>query len=132
MADAIRRAHARFPCSRPVEILQGAAAGTRLGPGTLLDVSLSGAYLRCDADLRASTPYRLKIEAPDGPFEVPCRVVRVGPRGVPEAPAARHFGLSFNPTVEQERLLLRYIDHIRRDPPAVETPFDRSLRSYWG
>jgi len=131
MADAIRRAHARFPCSRPVEILHGAASGTRLGTGILLDVSLSGAFLRFDGELRVATPYRLRFESPDGSFEIPCRVVRLGPRGVPEAPQARHYGLNFNPTVEQERQLRRYVDLIRREPPAVETPFDRALRDYW-
>jgi hypothetical protein len=131
MADAIRRAHARFPCSRPVEVLLGAAAGTRLGTGILLDVSLAGGFMRFVGEMRVATPYRLRIESPDGAFEVPCRVVRLGPRGAPDAPQARHYGLTFNPTSDQESLLRRFLDVVRREPPPMETPFDRALRDYW-
>jgi hypothetical protein len=131
MSDLIRRAHARYPCERPVEIFQGAAAGYLLGGGILLDVSLAGAFLRTEQDLKPATSYRLKIATPDGVIEIPCRVARVGPRNAPEMPKARHYGLNFNPSSDQERLLQRVVEEARRSPPLNETPFDRSMREYW-
>ena len=131
MADLIRRAHARFPCERPVEIYQGAASGYHLGPGILLDISLSGSFLRTEQDIKPATSYRLKIDGPDGLIEIPCRVARVGPRNAPEMPKARHYGLNFNPSADQERQLLRCVEQARRAPPANETPFDRAMRDYW-
>ena len=130
MADAVRRAHGRFPCLRPVEIYQGAATGRLLAKGTLLNVSVSGAFLRVDVELQHRTAYRLKLEGPDGSFEVSCRVVRNGRRGDP--PGARHYGLALNPTVGQEAVLRRLVDLIRRGPAHEhESPLDRSLRNYW-
>lgn len=130
MPDAVRRAHNRFPCSRPVEIYQGAASGRLLAKGTLLNVSMSGAFLRVGVELQHRTGYRLKFEGPDGPFEVACRVVRDGHRGDP--PGARHYGLALNPTAGSEARLRRLVDLIRRGPAHEhESPLDRSLRSYW-
>ncbi|MDE2141960.1 MAG: PilZ domain-containing protein [Elusimicrobia bacterium] len=131
MSDLIRRAHARYPCELPVEIYQGAASGYRLGNGILLDISLAGAFLRTEQDLKPATSYRLKFESPDGLLEIPCRVARVGPRNAPEMPKARHYGLTFNPSVDQERQLLRCVEQARRSPPVHESPFDRAMRDYW-
>ncbi|MFI5346266.1 MAG: PilZ domain-containing protein [Elusimicrobiota bacterium] len=131
MADANRRAHARYPCLRPVQVYQGAASGYLLGSGTLLDISLAGGFLRTEQDLKPATSYRLRIEGPDGHLEIPCRVARVGPRNAPEMPKARHYGLNFNPSADQERLLRVCVDQARRAPPVTETSFDRSMRDYW-
>jgi hypothetical protein len=131
MADAIRRGHSRYPCSRPVDVHQGVTNGYRLGAGILLDVSLEGAFLRFPGDLRPATTYRLKFQSAEGAFEIPCRVVRVGPRGAPGEPEARHYGLNFNPTADQERPLRLYVDLVRREPPVNESSFDRTIRDYW-
>ena len=131
VADPIRRAHARIPCDRPVEVFLD--AGRRpLGSGRLLNLSLSGAYLRFEGELKRGMSYRLRMDGPDGPLDLPCRVVREGPRGGAKAPEVRHYGLIFNLTAGQERLLRRFVDVLRRQPaPDQETGFDRSLRNYW-
>ena len=132
MADAIRRSHARIPCDRPVEVFLGTAAGRLLGAGRLLNVSLSGAYLSFAGDLQRGTPYRLRIDGPEGPLNLPCRVAREGPRAGAQAPDARQYGLVFNLTADQERLLRQLVDILRRQPPPdKETGLDRTLRNYW-
>ena len=132
MADAFRRAHARIPCDRPVEIFLGVTAGRRLGEGRLLDASLSGAYLRYAGELLRGTSYRLVIEDEGGQLELPFRIVREGAHAGPAAPGARHFGLIFNLSTDQERRLRRLIDLLRRRPPTEdEKRLDRSLRDYW-
>ncbi len=132
MADVFRRSHARIRCDRAVEIFMGASAGRRLGEGRVLDASLAGAYLRFEGELQRGTPYRLVIAGADGPLELPFRVVREGPRGAPKAPAARHFGLHFNLSADQERGLRRLLDVLRRQPPTdSETRLERGLRDYW-
>lgn len=128
MADAIRRAHARIPCDRPAELSRGAAFGRRLGEGRLLNISLSGAFMSFDGELERGTPYRLRIEGPEGPLDLPCRVAREGAK----ASGVRHYGLSFNVSADQEKLLRRLVDAIRRQPLAdKESRLDRSLRDYW-
>jgi hypothetical protein len=132
MADAFRRAHARIPCDREAVIFVGVSSGRRLGEGRLLDASLSGAYLRYSGELQRGTPYRLSVEAEDGPLELPFRVAREGPRGGPKAPGARHYGLIFNLSADQERRLRRLLDVLRRHPPAAgENSFDQKMRDYW-
>ncbi|HEX4047958.1 MAG TPA: PilZ domain-containing protein [Elusimicrobiota bacterium] len=132
MADAIRRAHARIPCDRTVEVFHGAAAGRRIGEGRLMNVSLSGAYLRFEGELQRGTPYRLRADGPDGPLDLPCRVAREGPRAGPQAPGVRQYGLIFNLSADQERLLRRLVELLRRQPSSdKETNLDRSLRDYW-
>jgi len=132
MADPIRRAHARLPCDRPVEILHGAAVGRRLGEGRLLNVSLSGAYLGFAGELRRGTTYRVRVDGPEGPLDLPCRVSREGPRAGAKSPGVRQYGLTFNLSADQERLLRRLLDAVRRQPAAdKESRLDRSLRDYW-
>jgi hypothetical protein len=132
MADAIRRSHARIPCDRTIEVFVGAAAGRLLGSGRLLNVSLSGAFLSFEGELQRGTPYRVRIEGPEGPLDLPCRVAREGPRAGAKAPGIRQYGLIFNLSADQERLLRRLIDALRRQPASdKESGFDRSLRNYW-
>ena len=132
MADAIRRSYARIPCDRPVEVFLGAAAGRLLGTGHLVNVSMSGGYLNYAGELQRGTPYRIRIDGPEGPLALPCRVAREGPRAGAKAPGARRYGLIFNLTADQERLLRRLIDVLRRQPASdKETGFDRALRNYW-
>ncbi|HXS99911.1 MAG TPA: PilZ domain-containing protein [Elusimicrobiota bacterium] len=133
MADAIRRSHARIPCDRHVEVHHG-ATGRPLGAGRMLNVSLSGAYVAFPGELQRGTPYRLRVLGPEGPVDLPGRVVREGPRAGPKAPGVRQFGMVFNLSADQERLLRRLLDVMRRQPAAEtekETGLDRSLRSYW-
>ena len=131
MSDVFRRAHARISCDRPVQIFMGAAAGRRIGIGRILDISLAGAYLRFEGELKRGTPYRFAADGADGPIDIPFRVVREGAND-PKAPGARHYGLVFNLTGGQERELRRLVDALRRQPPTDnESRFDRSLRDYW-
>lgn len=130
MADGIRRAHARVPCDREVEVYYGVATGGRAGTGRILNISLAGAYLAFPETLRRGQPYRLKVE---GAGDLPCRVVREGPRDSPRAPGMRHYGMVFNLTADQERALREFIDRLRRQPATdKETRLDKSLRNYWG
>ena len=97
-----------------------------------MNVSLSGAYLRFEGELTRGTAYRLSIQGPEDTFELPCRLAREGPRGGAKTPGARQYGLVFNPSADQERLLRRLVDVVRRQPLSdKETGFDRSLRNYW-
>jgi PilZ domain len=129
MADIVRRSHARLPCDRPVEVFHGAAAGAKLSDGRLLNLSLAGAYLSLPAELKRATPYRLRVEAGEGPLDLPFRVVREGARGQDRR---RRYGLVFNLTAESERRLRRLLDQLRRRPPtADEDRRERTLRDYW-
>ncbi|MFI5351042.1 MAG: PilZ domain-containing protein [Elusimicrobiota bacterium] len=132
MADPIRRAHARILCDRPVEVLVGVAIGRSLGAGRLLDLSLSGAYLRFEGELQRGTTYRLRVEEPGGRIDLPFRVAREGPRGGAKAPNSRNYGLIFNLSGDQERLLRRLVDVLRRQPlSGKESALERTLRDYW-
>lgn len=132
MADGIRRSHARLRCDLPAEIFLGAAAGRSMGAARVLDLSLSGALLGYDGELQRGTPYRLRVDGIEGPFEMPLRVVREGPRGKPGETGARRYGAVFNLSADQERLLRLLLDRVRRNPPTdAESRFDRSLRDYW-
>src|SRR6185312_8596590 len=96
----------------------------------MLNVSLSGALVSIERELQRGTPYRLRVDGPEGPVDLFCRVAREGPR----AGAKRQYGLVFNLTADQERLLRRLLDVLRRQPAAhdeKESDFDRSLRNYW-
>ena len=131
MADAIRRSHARIPCDQPVEVFHG-ATGRLIGSGRLLNVSLSGAFLGFAGELQRGTPYRLRLDGPEGPVDLLCRVVREGPRAGPKEPGVRRFGLVFNLSADQERLLRRLVDLLRRQPAAEkESSLDKTLRDYW-
>lgn len=133
MSDAIRRSHARIPCEQPVEVHHG-ATGRLVGKARLLNVSLSGAFLAFAGELQRGTPYRLRVAGPEGPVDLLCRVVREGPRAGPKAPGVRQYGMVFNLSADQERLLRRLLDALRRQPAVElekESGLDRTLRNYW-
>lgn len=132
MADPIRRSHARHPCDLPVQLMLGAVTGSPAGEGRLIDLSLGGGHLLCERELMRGTPYRLRVAAPDGPLELPFRVVREGSRGGKDAPKARRYGLVFNLSSDQERRLRALVDVVRRAPePPGQDRVDRSMRDYW-
>ena len=106
--------------------------GRRLGRARVLDISLSGAYMLFDGELEPGTAYRLQEDAPDGPLDLPFRLTRSGPRSRPDQSGARHYGVHFNLTADQEGRLRKFLDHLRRHPPVQhETPIERTLRRYW-
>lgn len=128
MADLFKRAHARFPCDLPVVVFTGPTGGIKIGPARILDLSLSGCYLRFGGELKAGGAYRLRCEHAGEFLDLPGRVVREGPRDGKDA-KARHFGVVFTLSRDQEKALLRVIDQVRRGP---EKPGeDRFLRDYW-
>ncbi|MDX6770571.1 MAG: PilZ domain-containing protein [Elusimicrobiota bacterium] len=129
MSDLFKRAHARFACDLPVIVFTGPTGGLKLGPARLLDLSLSGGYLCLAGELKLGGAYRLRLEWGGEFLDLPGRVVREGPRS-PKDPKARHFGLVFTLSRDQEKALLRVIDQVRRAP---EKPGeDHFLRNYWG
>ncbi|MBI3566336.1 MAG: PilZ domain-containing protein [Elusimicrobia bacterium] len=131
MEKIVRRVHARVNCDRPVDVFSDAATGPLLGVARLLDLSLSGAMIAYDGLLRPGASYRVRLDDFHGSIELPFRVAREAPRGR-KYPQVRHYGLSFNLTGSQERVLLELIEAIRAHPtPDEDTLLDRLLRSYW-
>lgn len=131
MDKSTRRVHARVSCDRPVEVFSDAADGRGLGVARLLDLSLSGAMVAYDGLLRTGASYHMRIDDIRGTIALAFRVVRESPHGN-KYPQSRHYGLSFNLTGSQERVLLELIDAIRAHPtPDEDTLLDRLLRSYW-
>ncbi len=129
MSDLFKRAHARFPCDLPVTVFTGPTGGMKLGAARVLDLSLSGCYVVFQAELKIGGAYRLRCEWGGEFLDMPGRVVREGPRS-PKDPKARHFGMVFTLSRDQEKVLLRVIDQVRRTP---EKPGeDHFLRNYWG
>lgn len=128
MADLFKRAHARFPSDLGVVVFTGPTGGLNIGHARVLDLSLSGCYLRFSGELKIGGAYRLRCEWDGEYVDMPGRVVREGPR-VAKEPKARNFGMVFTLTRDQEKVLLRVIDRIRHAP---EKPGeDRFLRGYW-
>ena len=129
MADLFKRAHARFPCELPVVVFTGPTGGLKLGTAVVVDLSLSGCFVRISGELKLGGAYRLRCEWAGDFLDMPGRVVREGPR-VASDPKARQFGMVFTLTRDQEKVLMKLIDHVRRAP---EKPGeDRFLRGYWG
>ena len=132
MSDAIRRAHIRIVCDIPAAIFLGVSVGRKLGEGRFLDISLSGAYIEFVGELQQGTTYRAGFQSSEGPLELPCRVVREGPRGNTKIPGAKRYGLLFTLSADQEKQLRRFLDFLMRQPSTdKETRLDRSLRDYW-
>lgn len=122
------RTHARWPADLNVEVFTGPVGGVRIGEGVLLDLSLSGCLLRVRGYLKTGATYRLSLKWKEGTLDLPGRVARdAGISGTD--PAARHYGLAFNLTYDQEKSLMRLIDLIRR----ADKPEDKGfMGSYWG
>lgn len=122
------RTHARWPADLKVEVFTGPVGGVRIGEGILLDLSVSGCLLRVRGHLRIGATYRVSLEWKEGTLELPGRVARDAGLSATDA-AARHYGLAFNLTYDQEKALMRLIDLVRR----AEKPEDKGfMGSYWG
>jgi hypothetical protein len=81
--------------------------------------------------LRRGTTYRLRVEGPEGPLDLSFRVAREGPRSA-KNPDVRQYGLLLNLSADQERLLRRLVDVLRRQPASKkESSLERTLRNYW-
>ena len=125
--DPARRTHARFPCDLKVVVHTGPVGGLNIGEGVVLDLSLTGALLRFAGLMKVGATYRLSLKWAEGVLDLPCRVARDAGRSA-KAPAARHFGLTFNLTYDQEKALMRLIDQVRRGAGGE----DGFMRGYWG
>lgn len=129
MADLFKRAHARFPCDMPVFLFTGPVGGIKLGTARVLNLSLSGCYLSFPGQLKVGGAYRLRREAAGAYLDMPGRVVRESRRDTRRA-EAQLYGFVFTLTRDQEKALMRLIDHLRRTPERPDE--DRFLRGYWG
>jgi hypothetical protein len=129
MADLFKRAHARFPCDLPVTVFTGPTGGIKIASARLKDLSISGGYVELAGELKLGGAYRLRCEHAGEFLDMPGRVVREGARSAKD-PKARHFGMVFTLSRDQEKALMRLIDQVRR---GGEKPGeDRFLRGYWG
>ncbi|HAZ07764.1 MAG TPA: hypothetical protein DCZ01_04395 [Elusimicrobia bacterium] len=135
MVEPIRRAHARIPCDKPAQVFRGSVKGGLLCEARLLNLSLAGCYVRLRRPLEKGTSYRLKVTGPQGPVDLPCRMVREGPRQTAKDQKDQvefNYGMLFNLTSDQEMLLRGILDVLRREPlSAKEERLERSLRDYW-
>lgn len=123
-----RRTHARFPSDLKVEVFSGPVGGIRLGEGLIIDLSLSGCLLRfAGAPLRLGATYRLSYKWGESVLDLPGRMARDAGRSAKD-PAARHYGLAFNLTYDQEKTLMRLIDLVRRSERAGGGGF---MSNYW-
>jgi hypothetical protein len=131
MALPFPRAYARWPCDIEVLLFLGQARGRLIGRGLLIDISLSGAFLRSSEDMKVGSFYRLHVAGSADKTEFPFRVAREGPRKHLKKKEIRHYGLTFvlNPSEEQRLRLL--IDRLPRENTLEEDVRDRSTRNYW-
>jgi hypothetical protein len=125
--DLSKRSNARYPSDLKVEVHTGPVGGLRLGEGVIIDLSLSGCLLRTTAALKAGATYRLRARWSEGDLDLPCRMAREAGRSAKD-PAARHYGLAFNLTYDQEKALMRLIDVVRRSEQAGGGGF---MSNYW-
>lgn len=125
--DDPRRSHARFPSDLKVEVFSGPVGGVRIGEGLLIDLSLTGCLLRVGATLRQGATYRLSCKWREGVLDLPGRVARDAGRSGSD-PLARHYGLAFNLTYDQEKSLMRLIEVVRRSEQAGGGGF---MSNYW-
>lgn len=122
------RTHARWPADLTVEVFSGPVNGVRIGEGFLLDLSLTGCLLRVRGMLKTGATYRLRVAWSGGILDLPGRVARDAGRSGTDADA-RHYGIAFNLTGTQEKILRLLIDLVRRS----EKPEDKGfMGSYWG
>lgn len=131
MDPPFQRAHARWPCDIAVELFLDRAKGPFFGRGVLIDISLSGAFLRCTAALKAGSYHRLRIAGSADTTEYVFRVAREGPPGDPKKKEMRDYGLNFELTPDAERKVRLLIDKLPRENTVEEDKRDRSTRGYW-
>lgn len=131
MGSIFQRAHARWPCNIEVQLFQGQAAERPIGRGLMIDISLSGAFLRCVDELKVGSQYRLSFVGVTGALEIPFRVARVDPQADPEKKEVRYYGLTFVVDEAAEQRLRLLIDKVRRTDTLEEDKRDRSARGYW-
>ncbi len=124
--DKTRRTHARWPSDLTVEVFSGPVGGVRIGAGQLLDLSLSGCLLRVRGLLKPGASYRVSLKWKEGVLDLPGRMARDAGRSGKD-PAARHYGIAFNLTYDQEKGLMRLIDFVRRN----DKPDKGFMSSYW-
>ncbi|HAM34892.1 MAG TPA: hypothetical protein DEB40_04825 [Elusimicrobia bacterium] len=127
MADPFRRLHARYPCDVPVTILSF-LGNARLAEGRLVNLGVGGALLDCARPLEKKVPYLLRFPANISSLSLPGRVVWIAPRN-PQNPQFHRYGVQFNLTSSQERILRALVERLRR---ALEQPEQPDfLRDYW-
>ncbi len=110
--EAARRRAPRFPIS-----LDGALVGRSRRDVTIVDLSLGGCLVRCDALLDHGAILDLLLQVPDEPLVAKVRVADAYMDGAAAASSALRFlaGLEFVglPAGEQARLM-RFLDQERR------------------
>ena len=102
-----------------------------MGRGVLIDISLSGAFLRSVVALKIGSYYRLRIAGAADTTEFSFRVAREGPRSDPKKKEMRDYGLTFELSPEAERRVRLIIDRLPRENTLEEDVRDRSARGYW-
>ena len=102
--DRSRRAYSRFTCDLPVEIYS-AVSQTKLADARLLDVSLGGGAVSCELKLRRSLPYEFRFNWGKERLSVTGQVVWTD---VPR------FGVAFDLSTAQERLLKSLVENLKR------------------
>ncbi|OGS39569.1 MAG: hypothetical protein A2506_04745 [Elusimicrobia bacterium RIFOXYD12_FULL_66_9] len=95
-----------------------------------MDISLSGAFLRCDIELKVGSQYHLKASSPSA-AELPFRVAREIPRAQVAKKEARHYGLTFLPSPGDEQRLRLLLDKLPRGDSLEQDKRARSVRGYW-
>ena len=110
--DHATRAHSRFPAGLTVEIFTGPTEGSKIGAGSLLDISLGGCLLQYGGLLNIGATYRLRCVFENEYLDMPGRMVRGAGKSSLD-PKARRYGLEFTLTYDQEKALRRLIDRIR-------------------
>jgi len=131
MALPFQRAHARWPCDIAIELFRDRPKGPLFGRGILMDISLSGAFLRSEEALSVGSYYRLRVAGSADATEFPFRVAREGPLGDLKKRVIRHYGLRFELDTETEKRLRVLIDRLPREGTLEEDVRDRSTRGYW-
>lgn len=125
------RAHARRPCNIEVQLFLGRSTGGPIGRGLLIDISISGAFLRCAQDLEIGSFHRLRVAGQSAAAEFIFRVARAGSRGNRRKDEMRHYGLTFEWSPAAERRLRLLIDRLPRENTLAQDLRDRATRGYW-
>lgn len=131
MNPHFQRAHARRPCDIEVQVFLDRSKGRLLGRGLLIDISLSGAFLRTSEALKIGSFYRLSLLGAADATEYVFRVAREGPRADPKSKEMRFYGLAFELSPDAERQMRQLIDRLPRENTLKEDKRDRSARDYW-